>query len=197
MNERTFSVTDAHRLDDPERLLWLPPKEVIASLELKYGQSVADIGAGTGYFTLGIAKEVGSEGRVYAVDFQTGMLDLLGKKLLEPNAPSNVTLVHGTAERTMVPPASVDLAFLANIWHELDDYGKVLQETAHILRPAGRIAILDWRADVAPPPGPPRDHRKSAEDVIRTLTADGLAVERSGHVGKFGYLIIARYLHKK
>jgi ubiquinone/menaquinone biosynthesis C-methylase UbiE len=197
MNERTFSVNEAHRLDDPERLIFLPPKEVIASLELKYGQTVADIGAGSGYFTIGIAREVGSGGKVHAVDFQTGMLDLIGKKLLEPNAPSNVTLVHGTAEHTMVDAHTVDLAFLANIWHELDDPGKVLQETARILRPEGRIAILDWRVDMPSPPGPPRDHRKSAEDVIATLKADGLAVERSGHVGKFSYLVLARHLHRK
>ena len=190
MTGRTFSVADAHKLEDPERLAWLPPNEVVVSLDLKPGMAVADIGAGTGYFTLPMARAVEEQGKVYALDFQTGMLDLLGKKLLEPNAPTNVTIVHASATHTTLPPLCVDVVFMANVWHELDDHSIALKEAARILRPKGRIAILDWRTNVAQPPGPPLAHRIAAATVVETLKSNGWSVERSGNVGKYGYLVI-------
>ena len=173
MNERTFSASDAHKLEDPERLTWLPPKEIIGSLELKPGMTVADIGAGTGYWALPIAKAIGSDGKVYAVDFQTGMLDLLGKKLLEPNAPVNVSPVHGLATHTTLPSSCVDLVFMASLWHELDDHALVLKEAARLLGKDGRLAILDWRTNVSFPPGPPIEHRVASSAVAETLRSNG------------------------
>jgi len=193
MNEPTFSAADAHKLEDPERLKWLPPNEVVSSLELQSGMSVADIGAGTGYFTLPIARAVRSGGKVHAVDFQTGMLDLLGRKLLEPNAPTNITLVHGTATHTTLLDKCVEFVFLANVWHEVDDHALVLKEAARILRKNGRVAILDWRPNVQQPPGPPMEHRISATTVAEDLNLNGWNVERSGNVGKYSYLIMARH----
>lgn len=192
MNDRTFPLADAHRLEDPERLTWLPPQEVVGALDLRPGEAVADIGAGTGYFALPMARAVGGAGTLYAVDFQTGMLDLLGKKLLEPRAPANITVVHGTAAHTTLPPACADLVFMANLWHELDDHGVVLKETARLLRHGGRLAIVDWRGDLRPPPGPPAEHRVTAEAVALTLEGNAFQVERTGHVGKYGYLVLAR-----
>lgn len=192
MNDRTFSVSEAHRLDDPERPGWLPPHEVVGSLDLKPGLIVADIGAGTGYFSFPIARGVGTAGRVYAVDFQTGMLDFLGKKLLEPGAPSNITPVHGSAAHSTLSGSSADLVFMANLWHEIDDPGLVLTETSRILRHGGRLVVLDWRTDLAPPPGPPAHHRVAAAAVAATLESNGWLTERSGHVGKFSYLIVAK-----
>ncbi len=194
MNERTFSVANAHKLEDPERLTWLPPNEVINSLELRPGMAVADIGAGTGYFTLPIARAVRNGGTVHAVDFQTGMLEILGKKLLEPDAPTNILLVHGTASHTTLPDKCVDLVFIANVWHEVDDHLLVLKEATRVLRPGGRLAILDWRPDVERPPGPPLEHRIAAGTVLQTLKLDGWNAERSGNVGRYSYLIIAAHV---
>ncbi len=192
MNERTFSVADAHKLEDPERLTWLPPNEVVASLDLKPGVSVADIGAGTGYFTLPIGRAVGENGKVYALDFQTGMLDLLGKKLLEPSAPTNITIIHATATHTTLPATCVDFVLMSNVWHELDDHSLVLKETSRILRHGGRIAVLDWRTNVTQPPGPPLAHRVPANVVMEALKSNGWGVERSGNVGKYHYLLVAK-----
>jgi ubiquinone/menaquinone biosynthesis C-methylase UbiE len=192
MNDRTFSVDQAHRLEDPERLKFLPPGEVVGSLEIRPGMTVADIGAGTGYFTRPLAAAVGGAGRVFAVDFQTGMLDLLGKKLLEPGAPSNITLIHGSAEHTMLDGSCADMVFLSNIWHELDDHGSVLREIARILKPEGRLAVLDWRPEFEPPPGPPSHHRIARPAVIAALEANAWKCDRAGNVGRFSFLIIAR-----
>src|SRR5690242_15290696 len=126
MNSRTFRAADAQRLEDPERQKWLPVEEAIDALSLSPGMTVADIGAGTGYFAIPFARAVAPSGTVMAVDFQPAMLAILREKLSAPGVPPNIQLVEGSAENTGVPEATCDLVFLANIWHELDDHAAVL-----------------------------------------------------------------------
>ena len=97
-------------------------------------------------------------------------------------------LVEGTAAASTVPDSSCDVVLLANVWHELDDHADVLRECARILRSGGRVAILDWRADIDSPPGPPREHRIGESPVRALLLASGwraehpaLAVQLSHH----------------
>jgi ubiquinone/menaquinone biosynthesis C-methylase UbiE len=191
MNERTFKAANAGRLEDPERLKWMPPGEAIEAIGLAKGMTVADIGAGTGYFAVPFARAVGPEGRVLAVDLQPEMLALIGAKLEASDAPGNIELLEGTAERTGLPDGACDVALLANLWHELDDHGVVLEEVRRVLKPGGRVAVLDWRADVAPPPGPPQDHRIGEAEALRELEAGGFRVVRSGQFGAYSYLAVA------
>ena len=142
MNERTFLASNAHWLDDPARLTWMPPREVVSALELKAGMMIADIGCGTGYFAIPFAREVAPDGHVFAVDMQPGMLEILGKKSRIEGAPSNISLHDGEAISTGLAANSCDLVFLGNIWHELDHALAVLNEARRILHPGGRIAIL-------------------------------------------------------
>ena len=187
-HERMFRHEHAHKLDDPERQQWLPPADLMARLELAPGLRVADVGAGTGYFALPIARAVTPGGRVFAVDVQYEMLEHLRAKLdTEP-----VSLVHGEATRTTLDDDSVDLVFLANVWHEVDDLPAALVEIARILRPAGRLAILDWRTDVEQPPGPPLEHRIPEGDVVALLREHGFVARAPEHVGRFSYLVTAR-----
>jgi ubiquinone/menaquinone biosynthesis C-methylase UbiE len=192
MNERTFRHSDAHKLEDPERRRWLPVDAVLAALELRPGMDVADIGAGTGYFTLPLARAVGPEGRVRAVDLQPEMLALLRAKLALPDSPANVELVEGSAHRTHLADGSCNLVLIANVWHELDEHSAALKETARLLRPGGRLAILDWRSDVDRPPGPPLDHRWPLEKTLRTLETSGWSIDRHTYVGGYSYLVVAR-----
>ena len=191
LNARTFRPDQAHKLEDPARLRWLPPAEVIGLLALRPGMTAADIGAGTGYFSIPFAREVGETGRILAVDLQPEMLEILGRKLRAAGAPANIELVAGSAARTNLADQCCDLAFLANVWHELDDHAVVLRESARILRPGGRIAVLDWRPDVEQPPGPPLDHRIAVEAVGRTMEAAGWHVEQPHAVGEFSYFVLA------
>jgi ubiquinone/menaquinone biosynthesis C-methylase UbiE len=194
MNERTFRASDAHRLEDPARLEWLPPADVLDRLELAPGMYVADVGARTGYFALPMAALVGQEGKVFAVDLQPEMLEKLKDKLSTPGAPRNIELVQGDATDTKLPDRSSAVVLFASLWHELDDHPAVLTEAARILRDGGRIAILDWRADVDRPPGPPLDERISAEAVARSLEVNGWVVRESVPVGRYCYLVIATRL---
>jgi ubiquinone/menaquinone biosynthesis C-methylase UbiE len=106
-------------------------------------------------------------------------------------APSeHVTLVLGEATKTTLADASVDLAFFANVWHEIDDPVAAIIEVERILRPSGRIAIVDWRRDVDQPLGPPLDHRVTADDVIAMLRSRGWNAE-SRNVGLYHYVVRA------
>ncbi len=191
MNERTFDAGQAHRLEDPARLTWLPPDEVVRQLSVKPGAVVADIGAGTGYFALPIARAVGEAGSVFAVDFQSEMLSLIRAKLARTGSPSNIHVVEGEAARTTLPARSCDAVFMANLWHELDDYPGVLREVSRILRPRGTLAIVDWRADLPSPPGPPLEHRIPASRVQATLRENGWSVLKADRVGLYSHLILA------
>jgi ubiquinone/menaquinone biosynthesis C-methylase UbiE len=151
-HERMFPHERAHLLDDPDRQKSLPSAAVLERLALQPGMRVADVGAGTGYFALPMARAVIPGGQVFAVDVQPEMLQQL-KARLEKGL--EVALVEGDAADTTLGDRSVDLVLLANVWHEVDDRQAVLMEAARILGPEGRIAILDWRTDVQVPPGPP------------------------------------------
>ena len=90
MGERLFKPQDAHKLEDPERQIWLPVVDVIRASAIRPGMRVADIGAGTGYFAIPIALAVGVGGKVYAVDLQSEMLNKLQQKLTKPGVPATL-----------------------------------------------------------------------------------------------------------
>ncbi len=188
MEDRQFPVSKAHRLDSPERLLWLPPAEVIAALAVRPGETVADIGAGTGYFSLPLARAVGAKGKVYAVDAQPEMLELLRQKI-KGDGPSNLETIAARADCIPLPDAGCNLVFLANVWHEFADRAAVLRESARILRPGGRIAILDWRPDVESPGGPPRAHRLTPQSASDELRSAGFRPAAGSNVGLYSWLV--------
>ncbi len=189
MNERTFRPAEAHKLEDPERRKWLPVDAIIERLALRPGLRVADVGAGTGYFAIPMAHAVGAHGRVFAVDLQAEMLQLLRDKL--DAATENLETAEGSAHQTNLPGESCDLVLLANVWHELDDHPGVLREAARLLRPEGRLTILDWRADAVRPPGPPIDHRWPVQKTVHMLEHNGWTVHDYGGIGSYHYLVVA------
>jgi ubiquinone/menaquinone biosynthesis C-methylase UbiE len=191
MGDHLFKPQDAHKLDDPERQIWLPVADVIRALAIRPGMRVADVGAGTGYFAVPIGCAVGVEGKVYAVDLQPAMLARLWEKLTEPDAPRNIELVQGEASKTTLPSRCADVVFVANVWHELENPTTALQEVARILAPGGVLALLDWRADMSSPPGPPSDHRLPAADVLQFLAKSGWTANEPAVVGRYSYFITA------
>jgi len=185
LNERTFNPASIQKLEDPQRLVWLPPAEVVEKLQVRAGMTIADVGAGSGYFSLPLAT---AGGKVMAVDFQPEMLEFLRAKLTGAEA---IETRLGGAEATTLDAESCDLALLAKLWHELDDYEAVLDEQRRILRTDGRIAILDWRTDVSRPPGPPIEHRIDAGEVCGQLAAKGWSDIRVDLIGPYSYLVTA------
>ncbi len=188
MHDKRFPASQAERLDNPERLVWLPPADVIAALAVHTGDTVADVGAGTGYFALPLSFAVGEAGKVYAVDGQSEMLVRLKAKLNQKEV-SNIELIHAEAEQSGLPSESCELFFLANLWHEIEDRVAVLLEARRVLKEGGRIAILDWRTDVEPVHGPPLAHRIAPGCALREMQNSGFKVMASGKIGEYSWLV--------
>jgi ubiquinone/menaquinone biosynthesis C-methylase UbiE len=188
MNDRRMNASLADRLDHPERLLWLPPAMVIGALAVQPGDAIADIGAGTGYFSLPLAQAIGPLGQVYAVDSQAEMLGHLQYKLDTGNI-SNIQAVLAEADSTGLPDASCNLVFLANVWHEIADRAAVLTEAKRILKSGGRIVVLDWRPDVEPQHGPPLHHRLGASDAADSMQSAGFVDVNQCNAGRYSWLV--------
>ena len=188
MHDRRFAASQAHRLDDPARKVWLSPAEVLEALGLRAGDTVADVGAGTGYFSFPMAQAVAPEGKVYAVDAQAEMLALLMRKVEEAGLV-NVEPILAEAEKTSLPSSSCNLYFLANVWHELDDWGAAVSEARRVLKADGKIAILDWRPDVEPEGGPPLAHRLAPSHAMEHLRAEGFNAISHAEAGRCSWLV--------
>ncbi len=188
MRNRRFPASEAHRLDLPARRIWLPPADVLGAMAVQSGQTIADVGAGTGYFSLPLADTVGLQGKIYAVDAQNEMLTLLRQKLDEAAIP-NVELIHAEAGNTTLPRCSCDLFFAANVWHEFEDRGSVLKEAARVLKAGGQVAILDWRTDAPSEPGPPLDHRLDSSTAAYALHSQGFQNITVAHIGLYSWLV--------
>src|SRR5713101_2496241 len=130
-------------LEDPKRDEWQKPDAVIQALHLKEGQVVADIGAGSGYFTLRLARAVGQKGRVFAVDVDEGMLDYLHQRL-DKEKIQNVQAMHVPPHDPLLIDGSLDLAFVCNTYHHLEDRDVYLRKLRKALKPDGRLVIVDF-----------------------------------------------------
>ena len=142
----TMSVAGAAWLDRAEREDEERPDQALEIIGVHSGAVVADIGAGSGYFTLRLSNLVGPTGHVYAVDIQEGMLRIIQRKL-ERNQISNVSLVLGSQESSGLAEASLDLALMVDVYHELAQPQMLLQQLYLALKPGGRLALLEYRAE--------------------------------------------------
>lgn len=157
--------------DDPKRDAWQKPHEVIHALGLAQDAAVADIGAGTGYFSARLANML-KDGRVYAVDIEPAMVKhLAGRAKREGLA--NLVPVAGAAESPRLP-AKVDLALFVDVYHHVEDRERYFGEMRKMLKPDGRVAIIDFRLDS--PDGPPKETRIAPEQVKAEMKKAGYAL---------------------
>lgn len=133
-------------LERPEREVEERPGLVMDAIKLKPGDAAADIGAGTGYFSWRMAKNVGKQGKVYAVDIQQEMLDLLVKKMTDRGV-TNVVPVLGTIEDASLPAKAVDLAIMVDVYHEFSHPFEMMQSICSALKPGGRVVFVEYRAE--------------------------------------------------
>ena len=151
-------------LERPEREKEESLTKLVATLKIKPGMVVADIGAGSGVVTLMLAEKVGSEGRVVAVDIQDEMLNLLTRKLKQRKV-ENVVLVKGTAKSPKLNPATVDLALMVDVYHEFAFPYEMLQNIALSLKPGGRVVFVEYRRE--DPSVPIKLVHKMSEDQVK------------------------------
>ncbi len=133
-------------LERPTRLSEEAPDLLVAQLSLKPGEMVADIGAGTGYFSRRLAQQVGPRGTVLAEDIQPEMLHLLSARMAAFGI-SNVVPVLGTTTDPQLPAASVDLVLLVDVYHEFDFPREMMEAICGALKPGGRVVLVEYRGE--------------------------------------------------
>jgi ubiquinone/menaquinone biosynthesis C-methylase UbiE len=163
-------------LERSERELEESPDVAVRLLQIPQGASVADIGAGSGYITLLLSAAVGPTGRVFANDLQPQMIEILRRRLASQNV-KNVTLVQGSIDDPNLPPASVDLALMVDVYHELARPQAMLQKLRTALKPGGRLALLEYRKE--DPAIPIKfEHKMSIQEAKAELEAEGFKLSK-------------------
>lgn len=178
------------RLTGPERDAWQRPDEVLAALGVEPGQTVADIGAGPGYFTLRLARAVGPQGRVYAVEVVPELLGVLRERL-DHAAVSNVLPLLAREHDALLPPGSCDRILVADTFHHFPDGVAYLRHLSAALRRGGVLANVDFHRRETPV-GPPLEHRVSREDFLVAADRAGLAVVDEPTFLPYQYLVLMR-----
>lgn len=166
-------------LDRAERDTDQQPERVIEALGLQPGLSVADIGAGSGYFTRRFVQAVTEKGKVYAVDVEPDMLQYAKASITRMPIPSTVEFILAQPDNPQLPPQSVDLIFLCNVYHHLHDRPAYFSNIRSALKPGGRIAIIDFYHDArSGDVGFPRKHLVPRDTVIEEMAKPGFQLAR-------------------
>ncbi len=147
-------------LDRPERIAGLEIDKVLPILNLKPGDNVADIGAGTGAFSLPLAKTVAPSGKVYAVDIDPGFLDYIVQKAKKENL-NNIQTVKGEFSDPKLPARDVDLGFFHDVLHHIQNRQAYLKALGTYIKPTGRIALIEMNRD-----DPKTPHRNNPEMLL-------------------------------
>ncbi|OFW30275.1 MAG: hypothetical protein A3H97_09330 [Acidobacteria bacterium RIFCSPLOWO2_02_FULL_65_29] len=158
--------------DDPARDGWQMPDRVIETLQLKPGQRVADIGAGTGYFTTRLAKSPAAP-KVYAVDIEPSMVEHLTHRA-KGEGLTNVTAVLGGADKTNLPEA-VDAVLVVDTFHHIPNRVAYFTALKAHLKPGARLAIVDFRKEA--PQGPPVEFRFTPDQISAELAQAGFRLQ--------------------
>jgi ubiquinone/menaquinone biosynthesis C-methylase UbiE len=162
------------RMEAPDRADWQKPGEVMAALGLARGQVAGEIGAGTGYFALRMARAVGEEGAVFAAEVEPEILGALRERV-EQSGAVNVVPVLGLPSDPLLPRAAFDLLLAVNVFHHVEDRVGLLRRLMRTLKPGGRIANIDFHRRELPV-GPPPDHKLGREDFLASAQDAGLAL---------------------
>jgi ubiquinone/menaquinone biosynthesis C-methylase UbiE len=167
----------AEWLDRAERDAEEDPDRAIDVLRIAKGSTVADIGAGSGYMTVKLAKKVGPEGRVYANDIQSAMLDLLNKRIARARL-TNVTAVLGAVDDPRLPADAIDLALMVDVYHELSQPQAMLRHIRESLKSGGRLVLLEYRKEDPDIPIQPL-HKMSVAEAKQEVEAEGFRLTRT------------------
>ena len=161
----------AKEFDNPERDAWQKPEEILDALHLKRNSLVADLGAGTGYFSVRIAKRI-PEGKIFAIDIEPDMVRYLGARARREQL-INLVPVQASVDAVNLPEP-VDVALVVDTYHHVGNRTQYFAKLKSTLRPGGRLVIVDFRAEL--PTGPPVRYRVLPEKVTQELKAAGYAL---------------------
>jgi arsenite methyltransferase len=154
-------------LEDPKRDAYQKPHEVMTALNLNPGEVIADIGAGSGYFTFRLAHQVGAKGKIFAVDISPDMILHINRRIRELKA-TNVVSILAEPDDPLLPDQSVNRFFFSDSWHHIENQTKYLALMKRMLKPRGEIVMIDFHKKESPI-GPPLKMRIAREDLIKHM----------------------------
>ena len=187
---QVMGAAGADWLTRPEREGEEHPDEALDAIGIQRGSTVADIGAGVGYFTWRLASRVGAKGLVYGEDIQQPMLDMLTKNMSTRHI-TNVRPVLGTIEDPKLPKESVDVVLLVDVYHEFSEPEKMLEHIRDAVKPNGRIVFLEYRAE--DPAVPIREeHKMTVKQVRAEVEPEGYRFDKTIEVLPQQHIIIFR-----
>ena len=178
------------KMEARDRADWQRPDEVVRALGISAGETVADVGAGPGYFTLRIARAVGPAGHVYAVDVVPEMVAALRERL-DRAGTGNVTPVLASDADPSLPPASCDLVLVVDTFHHFPDGPAYLRLLARALKPGGRIVNIDFHRREMPV-GPPIEHKVARDDFLAAARQAGLELVDEEEFLPYQYVLVLR-----
>jgi predicted methyltransferase len=185
---RLFAPQDLGLLEPPDREAWQKPDQVMDALHIAEGSTVADLGAGGGWFTTRLARRVGPNGHVYAEDVQHLMIEAIRRRI-QREGLTNVTPVLGDLDDPRLP-VPTDVVLIVDAFHEMEYPVAVLRNVARMLKPNGRIGIIDYReGEGGPGPDDPQD-RVPPATVIAHAGQAGLTLVEEHKFLPYQYFLI-------
>jgi ubiquinone/menaquinone biosynthesis C-methylase UbiE len=174
-------------LEDPARDAYQKPREVIEALRLKEGEVIADIGAGSGYFTLRLAHHVGGKGHVYGVDISPDMIRHLNRRISDAGL-LNVSTILALPDDPLLP-RQVDRFLIVDVWHHVENQPAYLALMKKMLKPGGRVAMIDFhKKDL--PVGPPSEMKIAREDLLRQMQEHGFRLVEEHTFLPYQYFLV-------
>ena len=184
---RLFPPEQLGSLEGPDRDAWQRPDQVMDTLLIAEGSTVADLGAGGGWFTMRLAARVGPNGTVYAEDVQPQMIEAITRRTQRAGL-TNVKPVLGTSSDPRLP-GKVDAVLIVEAYGEMEHPVVLLSNVAAALKPNGRLGIIEFKKDGLGP-GPPMAERVDPEHVIRDAAAAGLRLVSRESFLRYQYMLV-------
>ena len=189
MHHHEWSVDEwLERLESPSRAAWQKPDEVVTALGLRTGDAVADIGAGSGYFSTRFARAVGETGKVFAVDIDHGLVRHLRERASKEEL-ENMEAVSAAPDDPSLAPRSVDLVFICNVLHHVESRASYYKKLAAALRPGGRLVVVDFFKRELPV-GPGVEMKIAREEMVRELSDSGFQLRREFDFLPYQYFLV-------
>jgi len=185
-----MSAAGSSWLDRPEREEEEHPDEALQAIGIRRGMVVADVGAGSGVMTFKMAKLVGPSGKVYAVDIQPQMLEILRTRA-QRDKVTNVQTVLDTVSDPKLPAGAIDLILLVDVYHEFSQPQAMLDHMREALKPNGRLVLLEYRKEDPTVPILP-DHKMSVSEVKAEVQPEGFQFDQVIEVLPRQHIIIFR-----
>ena len=175
-------------LEDPKRDEYQKPHEVLSALKIKSGEVIADIGAGTGYFTFRLAHFVGDKGKVYAVDVSPDMIRHINRRIRDTKS-ANVVAILAEPDDPLLPDRSVNRIFICDVWHHIENQAKYLSLMKKMLKPGGEVVMIDFHKKELPF-GPPLQMKVAREDLIRQMESSGFRLSKEHTFLQYQYFLV-------